>query len=336
MLRRATHPNTLTVVPRCWISGTPRQPRLVSSGWSREERRSRTRNTRQERISRQNAAPDLPSASGALPADDSRPHHLLGIRPTALWRLPTCRRHVRGNSLLQHPVAFMRTVNLELLGWLPTGSSPSRCVAPFPRRHMVPTRRVYPTLWCPWIATIYTSIHELMVDGLLASVGVGIVSLIRSSSLVTRVPVPMCTGTDPVAPGVVEWWIPPTWFRRIKCRKLITENVFLWSRHIPCVECQAFVAAQQRTRTWNACWLTGNVRQSHILIRFHFLKFSWIMHWNWFTCSCISCICEAFVLSPDIFSRVVHRIRRLVSSLHFSHLVYTPYLCLSKRFFLPR
>ena len=34
-----------------------------------------------------------------------------------------------------------------------------------------------------------------MVDGLVAHVGVGIVPLIRSSSLATRVPVPICTGT---------------------------------------------------------------------------------------------------------------------------------------------
>ena len=43
-----------------------------------------------------------------------------------------------------------------------------------------------------------------MDDGLLANVGIGFVPLIRSSSLATRVPVPICTGTDPVAPGVVE------------------------------------------------------------------------------------------------------------------------------------
>ena len=41
-------------------------------------------NTRQERNSRRNAAPDLPSASGALPTDDSHPPPLLGTRPTEL------------------------------------------------------------------------------------------------------------------------------------------------------------------------------------------------------------------------------------------------------------
>ena len=43
-----------------------------------------------------------------------------------------------------------------------------------------------------------------MVDGLLANVGTGTVPLFRSSSLATGVPVPICTGTDPAAPGVVE------------------------------------------------------------------------------------------------------------------------------------
>ena len=45
---------------------------------------------------------------------------------------------------------------------------------------------------------------ELMVEGLLANIGIGLVLPIRSSSLATGFPVPMCTGTDPGAPGVVE------------------------------------------------------------------------------------------------------------------------------------
>ena len=46
-----------------------------------------------------------------------------------------------------------------------------------------------------------TGNNELMVDGLLAKVGIGIVPLIRSSSLATGVPV---TDPDPLALGVVE------------------------------------------------------------------------------------------------------------------------------------
>ena len=54
---------------------------------------------------------------------------------------------------------------------------------------------------CPAIefCGISTGNNELMVDGLLAKVGIGIVPLIRSSSIATGVPV-----TDPVALGVVE------------------------------------------------------------------------------------------------------------------------------------
>ena len=43
-----------------------------------------------------------------------------------------------------------------------------------------------------------------MVDGLPANVGIGIVLPIRSSPLAKRVPVQTCTGTAPVALGVVE------------------------------------------------------------------------------------------------------------------------------------
>ena len=64
----------------------------------------------------------------------------------------------------------------------------------------------------------------------------------------------------------------------IKRRKLITKNVSLWSRCIPCVKRQAFVAAQHGTRTWNHCRLTGNVVQPSTIIWFHFLKFSRIIH----------------------------------------------------------
>ena len=43
-----------------------------------------------------------------------------------------------------------------------------------------------------------------MVDGLLANVGIGIVLLVRSSSLAPESPVPILTGIDPVVPGVVD------------------------------------------------------------------------------------------------------------------------------------
>ena len=44
-----------------------------------------------------------------------------------------------------------------------------------------------------------TSIVELIVDGILANVGIGIVSLLCLSSLVKKVPVPIACGTDPVS-----------------------------------------------------------------------------------------------------------------------------------------
>ena len=46
---------------------------------------------------------------------------------------------------------------------------------------------------------ISTSIDELMVDGLLANIGIGIVPLFCSSSLAKEVPVPIARGTDSVS-----------------------------------------------------------------------------------------------------------------------------------------
>ena len=43
-----------------------------------------------------------------------------------------------------------------------------------------------------------TRLRELMVGGLLANVGIGIVFPLRSSSLATSAPVLMSTGTSPV------------------------------------------------------------------------------------------------------------------------------------------
>ena len=76
------------------------------------------------------------------------------------------------------------------------------------------------------------------------------------------------------------WWIPWWWFfgDESNVRRLITENVFLWSRCIPCVQRQSFVAAEQGTRTRNHCKLTGNVRQPSTIVRFHVSKMSRITH----------------------------------------------------------
>ena len=41
---------------------------------------------------------------------------------------------------------------------------------------------------------------------------------------------------------------------------------------------QSFIAAEHGTRTWNACCLTGNVRQSPTMIWFHILRISRITH----------------------------------------------------------
>ena len=55
----------------------------------------------------------------------------------------------------------------------------------------------------------------------------------------------------------------------IKKRKLISQNVFLYSGLIPCMKRQSFVAAEQGTRTRNHHRLTGNVSQfSTYLIRY--------------------------------------------------------------------
>ena len=58
-----------------------------------------------------------------------------------------------------------------------------------------------PTMEFSWTST---SINELMVDGLLANVGIGSVLLFCSSSLVKEVPVPVVCGTDPVCLGVAQ------------------------------------------------------------------------------------------------------------------------------------
>ena len=76
-----------------------------------------------------------------------------------------------------------------------------------------------------------------MDEGLLSDIVIGIVLSIRSSPFSTSLPVLACTGTAPVALGVV-------------------------------------VAAQHGTWTWNDCCLAGNVRNSSTVIRFNILEFS--------------------------------------------------------------
>ena len=49
---------------------------------------------------------------------------------------------------------------------------------------------------------ISTGIVELVVNGLVANVGIGIVPPFRSSSLATEVPDPIARETDPVSVGV--------------------------------------------------------------------------------------------------------------------------------------
>ena len=84
----------------------------------------------------------------------------------------------------------------------------------------------------------------------------------------------------PVAPGIIEWWNSLIMMSGTnQLQKMHYQKRFLvvqTSHHVS--SGQAFVAAQHRTRTWNRCWLTGNVRQSPTVIRFHFLKFTWIIH----------------------------------------------------------
>ena len=65
-------------------------------------------------------------------------------------------------------------------------------------------------LCCPTIECcgILTGKKEFMVDGLPVNIGIAIVLAIISSSLSTSVPALPCTGTAPVAVGVMEWRIP--------------------------------------------------------------------------------------------------------------------------------
>ena len=91
---------------------------------------------------------------------------------------------------------------------------------------------------------IPTGSNELIVDGLPAHVGIGIVSLFCLSSLVKRVPVPVACGTDPVSLGVAQEWIP---WGRIWDESKNTKDVFLLIRMYSM--CQ--VANVCRGSAWN-------------------------------------------------------------------------------------
>ena len=75
---------------------------------------------------------------------------------------------------------------------------------------------------------ISTGLKDIMVGGLLANVGIGFVLPILSYSLATGAPVDEFLGKV---------------FAITQPSNVVSKNVFLWSRQIPCVKWQAFVAA---------------------------------------------------------------------------------------------
>ena len=137
------------------------------------------------------------------------------------------------------------------------------------------------SLCCPVteFCGISTGKKEFTVDFLHPDIGIVVVLPIRSSPFATGWP---CTN--------LHWNCTcGTWCRKLmkssirylwwlKCRTWICKHVSLWFRQIPCIKWQAFVAPQQRSRTWNDCWLTGNVSKFSTVIRFYILKFSGIIH----------------------------------------------------------
>ena len=66
------------------------------------------------------------------------------------------------------------------------------------------------------------------------------------------------------------WWIE---HRNVDCQKRSP-----FPRQIPCIKWHASVAAQERSRTWNDCRLTGNVRKFSTVNRFEIFKVSSIIH----------------------------------------------------------
>ena len=171
-----------------------------------------------------------------------------------------------------------------------------------------------------------TSILELTVDGLLANVGIGIVSLPCLSSLVKGVTDPVACWTAPRsfcgAQGWISWW----WFRRrVNCRKLLTQNVFLLSRRIPCVMWQAFVAAQH---AWNenlesllVDWKRKTTFHYNLIPHLEILPNH---SWNSFVLASPATEKWAFVLSHDFL--LIFAVRfvnsQFLSSLQFSHFVH--------------
>ena len=187
-------------------------------------------------------------------------------------------------------------------------------------------------LCCPTIefCGLSTGNNESMV---LANVGIGLVALVRSSSLAAGVPVPICTGTDPVAPGVAEWWIRWWWFRD-------ESNVEDWltKKRFPVIPmysmCQE--AGVCRGSAWNenlesllADWKGKTISHCNLIPLLEIflnhsqkssaLAFPAFVKW-------------AFVLLHDFLSIFVQRIRPL----HFSHQVHTLDLRSSENLFLHR
>ena len=79
-----------------------------------------------------------------------------------------------------------------------------RALIPWARDYRVGVITLRPHLFSLEFCGISTGERELVVDGLLSDISIAVVLPIRSSSLATCIPVLPCTGTAPVALGVVE------------------------------------------------------------------------------------------------------------------------------------
>ena len=85
-------------------------------------------------------------------------------------------------------------------------------------------------------------------------------------------------GCFSISSHVVRWNHLRKISRWIKRKNLISKYVFLNSGLIPCIKRQSFVAVGRSTRTRNHFKLTGNARQSSILIWFNILEFPRTAH----------------------------------------------------------
>ena len=172
----------------------------------------------------------------------------------------SCSEHQQSSRPASHflDIAFQKRIART---WIPLMNHPSPLLWPITllptdnqNRIAVPKFAVF-AVQPQNSAETPTSIIELIVDGLLANVGIGIVSLFCLSSLAKTSPRPCSLWNWPslslLCARVNSLRMISGWIKR---RKLITKNVFLWSRCTPCVMRQAFVAARHGTRTWNH-WL---------------------------------------------------------------------------------